>query len=106
MDPAPRQLADSDRRSSVAPTLTHAAPGHPPRRVLTARLALALLLALAVLLVPGTASAGGGDDGGTTEDGGVTGIAAAGANFAVTVNGRDYDPAAGNETRLRDVVPS
>ena len=88
----------------MAPTLRQRAPGHPLRPVLAARLTLAPLLALAVLFVPGTASASGGDDGGTTEDGGQVG--AASSNFAVTVNGRTYDPAAGNETRLRDVTPS
>jgi hypothetical protein len=85
----------------VAPNLRHRATAQPLLRP-----ALALLLALAVLLVPGTAAArGGGDDGGTTEDGGGIGGASAG-NFVVTVNGRAYDPAAGRETRLRDVTPS
>jgi hypothetical protein len=67
------------------------------------RLPLVALLALAVLLQPGVAAAKGGDDGGTGVD------AAAGStagNFAVTVNGRSYDPAAGRETRLQDVVPT
>jgi hypothetical protein len=84
----------------VVPNLRRPAPAH------RLRTALALLLALAVLLTPGTAAArGGGDDGGTAEDGGGDG-GAAGGNFAVTVNGRAYDPAAGRETRLRDVAPS
>jgi hypothetical protein len=62
---------------------------------------LAALLAVPVLLSPGVALAGGGDDLGGTG----TTTASAG-NFAVTVDGRSYDPAAGRETRLRDVVPS
>src|ERR671920_576415 len=45
------------------------------------------------LLSPGTALAGGGDDLGT----GTEAPAATPGNFAVTVNGRSYDPAAGRE---------
>ncbi len=71
-------------------------------RPLPLRLLLVLLLALAALLAPGTASASGGDDGGTE---GVEG-AASGGDFAVTVNGRTTDPAAGREARLRDVTPT
>ena len=63
--------------------------------------ALVVLVALVVaLLQPASAHAGGDDLGGG--DGG----ASAGGNFSVTVNGRAYDPAAGRETRLRDVVPT
>ncbi|MGY1727769.1 hypothetical protein ACI79J_12435 [Geodermatophilus sp. SYSU D01062] len=68
-------------------------------RPLRLRLLLVPLLALAALLVPGTATASGGDDGGSVE-GAVTG------DFAVTVNGRTSNPAAGRETRLRDVTPT
>ena len=79
---------------------------HRPASVHRLRTALALLFALAVLLTPGTAAArGGGDDGGSAEDGDGDG-GAGGGNFVVTVNGRAHDPAAGSETRLRDVVPS
>ena len=59
----------------------------------------ALLLALSALLVPGVAAASGGDDrGGTETTEGTPG------DFALTVNGRGYNPAAGKETRLQDVV--
>ncbi|MGY1795333.1 hypothetical protein ACI796_15250 [Geodermatophilus sp. SYSU D00525] len=68
-------------------------------RPLRLRLLLVPFLALAALLVPGTAAASGGDDGGSVE-GAVTG------DFAVTVNGRTSNPAAGRETRLRDVTPT
>jgi hypothetical protein len=71
------------------------------------RLLCALLLALAVSLAPGTAAAKGGDDAASAEDGGGGGEAAAGSgDFAVTVNGRTTDPAAGREARLRDVTPT
>jgi hypothetical protein len=67
---------------------------------LLAALALPLVLATAVLLTPGVAAArGGADDGGT----------AAGADagdFAVTVNGRTSNPAAGREFRLDGVAPT
>jgi hypothetical protein len=70
-----------------------------PRRFLTA-----LALGTAVLLVPGLAQAqGGGDDGGTVEDGGggsVTG------DFAVTVNGRTSNPAAGKDVKVDNVAPT
>ncbi len=72
-------------------------------RPLPLRLLLVLLLALTALLAPGTASASGGDDGGA--EGGVTG-ASSGGDFAVTVNGRTSNPAAGNEYRLRDTTPT
>ncbi|MGY1638454.1 hypothetical protein ACI78V_17540 [Geodermatophilus sp. SYSU D00742] len=68
------------------------------------RLVCALALALAVLLAPGTAAAGGGDDAASAEDGG--GGAAGTGDFAVVVNGRTTDPAAGREARLRDVTPT
>ena len=59
----------------------------------------AFLLALSSLFVPGVAAASGGDDGGgAVTTGGTPG------DFAVTVNGRGYNPAAGKETRLQDVV--
>ncbi|SFO32812.1 hypothetical protein SAMN05660359_02693 [Geodermatophilus obscurus] len=77
----------------MAPNVQRAA------RPLPLRLLLVLLLALAALLAPGTASASGGDDGGTEG-------AASGGDFAVTVNGRTTDPAAGREARLRDVTPT
>src|SRR5690349_13098043 len=66
------------------------------------RLLLLALLAVAALLQPGVASASGGDDGGTgTETTGSTP-----GDFAVTVNGHQYNPAAGRETRLQGVVPT
>jgi hypothetical protein len=67
-----------------------------PRRLLAA-----LALSTAVLLVPGVAAASGGDDGGS----GTTAGAVAG-DFAVTVNGRTSNPAAGKEFRLSDTAPS
>jgi hypothetical protein len=67
-----------------------------PRRLLAA-----LALGTAVLLVPGVAQAGGGGDDGVTEGGGtVTG------DFAVTVNGRTSNPAAGKDFRVSGVVPT
>ncbi len=81
----------------MAPT-----PVQRPAGPLPLRLLLVLLLALTALLVPGPASASGGDDGGTEGTAG----ASAGGDFAVTVNGRTTDPAAGREARLRDVTPS
>ena len=68
-------------------------------RPLPLRLLLVLLLALTALLTPGTASASGGDDGGAEG-------ASAGGDFAVTVNGRTSNPAAGAEYRLRDTTPT
>jgi hypothetical protein len=59
-------------------------------------------LATAVLLQPGSAAASGGDDGGT----GTETAAATPGDFAVTVNGRSYNPASGRETRLQGVVPT
>ncbi len=82
----------------MAPT-----PAQRPAGPLPLRLLLVLLLALTALLVPGTASASGGDDGGS--EGGTAG-ASAGGDFAVTVDGRTTDPAAGREARLRDVTPT
>lgn len=61
----------------------------------------ALLLGLAVLLTPGTAAAKG-DDPASAEDGRTSATA---GDFAVTVNGRTTNPAAGQEARLRDVTP-
>ncbi len=66
----------------------------------------ALLLGLAVLLAPGTAAAGGGDDPASSDDGGGTTATATPGDFAVTVNGRTTNPAAGAEARLRDVTPT
>jgi hypothetical protein len=80
---------------------------NPARRLpVPLRLLLIALLALTALLQPGIAAAKGGDD--TTADDGVGGGTASGVagNFAVTVNGRSYDPAAGRETRLQNVVPT
>ena len=65
---------------------------------------LALLLGLAVLLAPGTAAAKGDDP--ASDDGGGTATAASSGDFAVTVNGRTTNPAAGSEARLRDVIPT
>ncbi|MFW3170435.1 hypothetical protein [Geodermatophilus sp. CPCC 206100] len=73
------------------------------------RLLLALLLALAVLLTPGVAAAkGGSDDAASSDDGGggAGGGSVGAGDFAVTVNGRTTDPAAGREARLRDVTPT
>ncbi|SET69433.1 hypothetical protein [Geodermatophilus poikilotrophus] len=70
------------------------------------RLLPAVVLGLAVLLAPGTAAAKGGDDPvASAEDGATTTTATAG-DFAVTVNGRVTNPAAGQEARLRDVTPT
>ena len=67
---------------------------------------LALVLGLTVLLAPGTAAAKGGDDAAGSDDGGGgTATAAVAGDFAVTVNGRTTNPAAGREARLRDVTP-
>jgi hypothetical protein len=76
-------------------------PVATPVRRSAVRPLLVGLLALATLLVPGVASAGGGDDLGGTET--ATGSA---GDFAVTVDGRTYNPAAGRETRLQGVVPT
>ena len=70
-----------------------------PRRL------LALLLGLTVLLAPGTAAAKG-DNTAAAEDGGGTTATGTGGDFAVTVNGRTTNPAAGLEARLRDVTPT
>src|SRR3954470_15372828 len=78
-----------------------------PRRLpAPLRLLLVALLALTALLQPGIAAAKGGDD--TTADDGVGGgsASAVAGDFAVTVNGRSYNPAAGRETRLQGVVPT
>src|SRR3954453_9501632 len=81
-------------------------PGGPPVSARTPRrLLAALALATAVLLVPGVAQAkGGGDDTGTVEDGG--GGGAVTGDFAVTVNGRTANPAAGKDYRLDGVAPT
>ena len=79
--------------------MTSARHLRPPLRLL-----LTGPLALAVLLSPGIATAKG-DDAAPADSGGGTAGAVTG-NFAVTVNGRSYDPAAGRETRLQDVVPT
>src|SRR3954469_4717915 len=80
--------------------------GGPPVTARTPRrLLAALALATAVLSVPGVAQAkGGGDDTGTVEDGG--GGAAVTGDFAVTVNGRTANPAAGKDYRLDGVAPT
>jgi hypothetical protein len=71
-----------------------------PRRLLAV-----LALSTAVLLVPGVASAqGGGDATGTVEDGG--GGTSVSGDFAVTVNGRTANPAAGKDYKLDGVVPT
>jgi hypothetical protein len=71
-----------------------------PRRLLAV-----LAVSTAVLLVPGIAQArGGADDGGTVEDGGGTGAVT--GDFAVTVNGRTSNPAAGKDFRAGDLVPT
>jgi hypothetical protein len=73
------------------------------RRRRTALGLLTAALASVVLFQPGTAAAKGGDDlggSGTETEGAVTG------DFAVTVNGRTYNPASGRDTRLQGVVPT
>ena len=75
------------------------------RLPLPLRLLLVALLALTALLQPGIAAAKGGVDPGTADGGGGSTSAVAG-DFAVTVNGRSYNPAAGKEFRLQDVVPT
>jgi hypothetical protein len=70
-----------------------------PRRL------LALVLGLTVLLAPGTAAAKG-DDPAAAEDGGGTTATGTTGDFAVTVNGRTTNPAAGSAARLRDVTPT
>ncbi len=71
-----------------------------PRRLLAV-----LAVSTAVLLLPGTAQAqGGGDDGGAVEDGG--GAGAVTGDFAVTVNGRTSNPAAGKDFRVGDLAPT
>jgi hypothetical protein len=66
----------------------------------TTRRILIAALTLTAALSPGIAHAKGDDLGGT-----VTAASSPG-DFAVTVNGRAYNPAAGKETRLQDVVPT
>ena len=68
------------------------------------RLATAVL-AVTLTLTPGIALASGGDDSGGGDTGAGTVTATAG-DFAVTVEGRSYNPAVGRETRLKDVVPT
>ena len=70
-----------------------------PRRLLAA-----LALSTAVLLVPGVAAASGGDDSGLVEGGTTAGSVA--GDFAVTVNGRASNPAAGKDFRVQDVAPT
>jgi hypothetical protein len=70
-----------------------------PRRLLAA-----LAVGAAALLLPGTAQASGGDDTGGVEDGaGATGVT---GDFAVTVNGRTSNPAAGKDFRVSGVTPT
>src|SRR4051812_23244421 len=79
----------------------------PARRLpVPLRLLLIALLALTALLQPGIAAAKGGDD--TTMDDGVGGgtASAVAGNFAVTVTGRSYAPAARRETRRQDARPT
>src|SRR3954468_15376084 len=87
-------------------TRTVITPGGPPVSARSPRrLLAALALGPPVLLVPGIAQAkGGGDDGGTVEDGG--GAGAVSGDFAVTVNGRTSNPAAGKDFRVGDLVPT
>ena len=70
-----------------------------PRRLLAA-----LAVGTAVLLLPGTAQASGGDDTGTVADGGGAGSVT--GDFAVTVNGRTANPAAGKDFRVSGVTPT
>src|SRR3712207_2812575 len=82
-------------------TVMSPSPRRPVSRTSPRRLLAALALSTAVLLVPGVAAASGGDDGGS----GTTAGAVAG-DFAVTVNGRTSNPAAGKEFRVSDTAPS
>jgi hypothetical protein len=66
---------------------------------------LVLLFTLLALIPAGTAAAKGGDDTGSDDSGGGGGSTVSG-DFAVTVNGRSYNPSAGRETTLRDLTPS
>src|SRR3712207_2223115 len=80
-------------------------PGGSPVSRTPRRFLAALALGTAVLLLPGVAQAkGGGDDGGTVEDGG--GGGAVTGDFAVTVNGRTSNPAAGKDLRVSGVTPT
>jgi hypothetical protein len=79
-------------------------PG-PRRLPAPLRALLVVLLALTALLPGGVAAAKGGDDPGGDDSGG-GGTTAMAGDFAVTVNGRAYNPAAGRETRLQGVVPA
>lgn len=68
------------------------------------RLLTALVLAATVLFTPGVAAASGGDDG--VGEGGGTAVVSGAGDFAVTVNGRTSNPAAGREFRLDGVTPT
>jgi hypothetical protein len=82
-------------------------PDPRSRRPGGVRVVLSLLLVLAALLAPGTAWAKGGDDAASADDGGGgTAGTTADGDFTITVNGRTHNPAAGSETRLRDVTPN
>jgi len=77
----------------------------PARRFpLPVRLLLVALLALTALLQPGVAAAKGDDT--TADDGGGGAVAGTTGDFAVTVNGRSYDPASGREIRLQGITPA
>jgi hypothetical protein len=77
-----------------------------PRRLpAPLRALLVVLLALTALPPGGVAAAKGGDDP-SGDDSGGGGTTATAGDFAVTVNGRTYNPAAGRETRLQGVVPA
>src|SRR4051794_4778030 len=100
------ELSVASRSPSVLDLTERDSPVAPARRLpAPLRLLLVALLALTALLQPGIAAAKGGGET-TADDGGGGGGAAVTGNFAVTVNGRAYDPAAGRETRLQDVAPT
>jgi len=73
-------------------------------RLATAALAVALTLTPGIALASGGDDSGGGDSGGG--DSGAATVTATAGDFAVTVEGRSYNPAVGRETRLKDVVPT
>ncbi|GAA5142433.1 hypothetical protein GCM10023340_05900 [Nocardioides marinquilinus] len=76
----------------------------PTRRRLR-RAALGLLAATTLALAPAHAFAKGGEPGDDNGGGGGGGTSAAG-DFAVTVNGKTYNPAPGRDVKLQDLAVS
>ena len=82
-----------------------------PRATRTRRALTTAVGAVGVVLALGAthpASAKGGEPGDDSTGGATTGTTttSAAGDFAVTVQGRTYDPAPGRDLRLRDVVPT